>query len=114
MAHDQQGDVLIRSLDGSCLLSETPVKRVEIPGDNGKMRLLGDTYSDRPCGAASHQPSTVSHPCQRNHSSQTRLLRLPTEEGGMPCDALRGAQRVINEGYTYVVDLDRRNASSTP
>ena len=53
-------DVLIRSFDGRLLPSEPSEK-----GRNTQRQRqdapVGNTYSDRPCGPASHQPSTVSH-----------------------------------------------------
>ena len=73
-------DTLIRSLmDGS--YRPNPVKRVEIPKDNGKMRLpiYEKQFSRRSYG---FRPRRGCH------------------------DAVRGAQEIINTGYTYVVDLD--------
>ena len=68
-------DELIRSLmDGS--YRPNPVKRVEIPKDNGDAPV-GNTYCCRPSGATSHKPSIDSHLCEPILQYE---LRLPIEK----------------------------------
>lgn len=96
----ENGEELKKSvLDGK--YHPNPVRRVEIPKDNGKMRTLGiPTAVDRVIQQAIAQKlSPIFEPQFVETSYGFRPKRSAH-------DALRKCKEYANQGYTYVVDMD--------
>lgn len=94
------GEELVKSILGG-KYRPNPVRRVEIPKDNGKVRMLGvPTAVDRMVQQAiSQKLSPIFEPqfCETSYGFRPKRSAH---------DALRKCREYANQGYTYVVDMD--------
>lgn len=95
----QKDDLVSLILDGK--YRPNPVRRVEIPKDNGKMRQLGiPTVVDRVVQQAISQ---VLSPIYERQFSDNSYGFRPKRSAHQ---ALRQCQKYITEGYIHAVDMD--------